>query len=151
MGFWTEHWIEILFGLIAAGALGFCKYLGKQLKNYKVLLDKQDDEHLKEVIDKRLEPIKQDLVDLRELLSDAIHDEEALKDSLVGSYRFRLMQLCKIYIRQKYMTQEQYDQLSEFFKVYELLGGNGQAKALYERAIELPIVETIPGLDIKEQ
>ena len=149
MGFWAEHWIEILFGLIAAGALAFCKYLGKQLKNYKVLLDKQDDEHLKQVIDKRLEPIKQDLDDLRELISDAIHDEEALKDSLVSSYRFRLMQLCKIYIRQKYMTQEQYDQLSEFFKVYELLGGNGQAKALYERAIELPIVETIPSLNTK--
>ena len=78
--------------------------------------------------------------------------------SQIKNYKFYLgyqanivMQLCKIYIRQKYMTQEQYDQLSEFFKVYELLGGNGQAKALYERAIELPIVETIPGLDIKEQ
>lgn len=45
------------------------------------------------------------------------------------------------------MTQEQYDQLSEFFKVYELLGGNGQAKALFERAIELPIVDTIPTLN----
>lgn len=147
MGFWANHWIEILFGLIATGSLGFCKYLGKQLKNYKTLLNKEDDEHLIQVIDKRLTPIKQDLEDLRELIGDAIHDEEELKTSLVSSYRFRLMQLCKIYIRQKYMTQEQYDQLSEFFKVYELLGGNGQAKALYERAIELPIVDTIPTLN----
>lgn len=147
MGFWATHWVEILFGLIAAGALGFCKYLGKQLKNYKTLLDKQDDEHLLLVIDKRLEPVKQDLEDLKDLLASAVHDEEELKNSLVSSYRFRLMQLCKIYIRQKYMTQEQYDQLSEFFKVYELLGGNGQAKALYERAIELPIVETISSLN----
>lgn len=91
MGFWANHWIEILFGLIAAGSLGFCKYLGKQLKNYKTLLEKEDDEHLIQVIDKRLTPIKQDLEDLRELIGDAIHDEEELKSSLVSSYRFRLM------------------------------------------------------------
>ena len=109
MGFWTTHWIEILFGLVAAGALAFCKYLGKQLKNYKSLIEKQDDEHLLLVIDKRLEPIKQDLEDLKDLIADTVHDEEELKNSLVSSYRFRLMQLCKIYIRQKYMTQEQYD------------------------------------------
>ena len=78
------------------------------------------------------------------MLADAIDDEQNLKHNLLSSYRFRLMQLCKIYIRQQYITQDQYDQLSEFFKIYELLGGNGQAKEYYERAIELPIVETIP-------
>lgn len=143
MGFWAEYWIEILFGLIAAGALGFCKFAWSKVKNYKELLSKQDDQYMIEIIDKRLEPIKQDLQDLREILASAIDEEEHLKDSLVSSYKFRLIQLCKIYIRQKYLTQEQYDQLSEFFKVYELLGGNGQAKEYYERAIELPIVEEI--------
>ena len=37
------------------------------------------------------------------------------------------------------MTSDQYEQLSEFFKVYSGLGGNGQAKAYYDKAMELPV------------
>lgn len=144
MGFWAQHWVEILFGLIAAGSLGICRYFAGQVKNYKKLLEQQEDEHMIAIINQRLVPIKQELEELKEMITGAIHDEEELKAQLVGSYRFRLMQLCRIYIRQTYLTQEQYDQLSEFFKIYEVLGGNGQAKALYERAIELPIVEAAP-------
>lgn len=58
---------------------------------------------------------------------------------IVASYRFRLIQLCKIYLKQKYLTQDQYDQLTEFYKVYEGLGGNGQAKEYYEKAVRLEI------------
>ena len=140
----AKYWLELLFALITAGALSFCKYTWARMKKYKELIDKTNDEHLIVVIDQRIQPIKQELQDLSDMLADAIDDEQNLKQNLLGSYRFRLMQLCKIYIRQKYITQDQYDQLSEFFKIYELLGGNGQAKEYYERAIELPIVETIP-------
>ena len=58
---------------------------------------------------------------------------------IVASYRFRLIQLCKIYLKQRYITQDQYDQLTEFYKVYEGLGGNGQAKDYYEKAVRLEI------------
>lgn len=58
---------------------------------------------------------------------------------IISSYKFRLVQLCKAYIKQGYMTQEQYDQLSEFYRIYSELGGNGQAKEYYELALELPI------------
>lgn len=37
------------------------------------------------------------------------------------------------------VEQEQYDQLSEFYRIYSGLGGNGQAKEYYELALELPI------------
>lgn len=67
--------------------------------------------------------------------------EQAHIDLIVSSYRFRLIQLCKIYIRQKYITQDQYDQLTEFYKVYVGFGGNGQAKEYYEKAIALPFAE----------
>ena len=63
----------------------------------------------------------------------------SLEQHLVSSYRFRLIQLCKIYLAQKYITQDQYDQLTEFFKTYTALGGNGQGKQYYDRAIALPI------------
>jgi hypothetical protein len=39
------------------------------------------------------------------------------------------------------MTQNEYDQLTEFYKIYIGLGGNGQAKEYYEKAIDLPIIE----------
>ena len=35
MEFLVEHFIEIIFGLISAGSLGFCKYLTGQIKEYK--------------------------------------------------------------------------------------------------------------------
>lgn len=65
--------------------------------------------------------------------------EESRMQLIISSYKFRLIQLCKAYIKQGYMTQEQYDQLSEFYRVYSGLGGNGQAKEYYELALELPI------------
>lgn len=37
------------------------------------------------------------------------------------------------------MTSEELEQLTEFFKVYSDLGGNGKAKMMYERTLELPI------------
>ncbi len=37
------------------------------------------------------------------------------------------------------MTQDQYDQLTEFYKLYHSLGGNGQAKEYYEKTMELEI------------
>ena len=47
------------------------------------------------------------------------------------------MSLCKQYIKQGYITPEQYDQLTEFYKVYHDLGGNGQAKEFYDKAVSL--------------
>ena len=38
------------------------------------------------------------------------------------------------------MSFEQYDQLNEFYHLYTGLGGNGEAKALYERVIKLDIL-----------
>ena len=41
--FLAEHLIEIFFGLVSAGALGFCKYMHTQMKNYKNLLEEKED------------------------------------------------------------------------------------------------------------
>ena len=60
-------------------------------------------------------------------------------DLILSSYRFRLTQLCKAYIQQGFMTNAEYEQLVEFYKVYAGLGGNGQAKTYYERAVQLPV------------
>lgn len=137
--FITEHIVEILFGLISAGALAFCRYLYKQLMAYKKMLQEKENNDIVELIDEKLKPIIEDIEELRTYIRK-IEDKEGQDLTLIiASYRFRLVQLCKIYIKQGYMTQDQYDQLTEFYKLYHSLGGNGQAKEYYEKTMELEI------------
>ena len=42
------------------------------------------------------------------------------------------------------MTQDEYDQLTEFYKLYTGLGGNGQGEDYYNKTIRLPIREDPP-------
>lgn len=137
--FITEHIVEILFGLISAGALAFCKYLYKQLMAYKKMLQEKENNDIVELIDEKLKPIVEDIEELRTYIRKIEDKERQDLTLIIASYRFRLVQLCKIYIKQGYMTQDQYDQLTEFYKLYHSLGGNGQAKEYYEKTMELEI------------
>lgn len=137
--FITEHIVEILFGLISAGALAFCRYLYKQLMAYKKMLQEKEDNDIVELIDEKLKPIVEDIEELRTYIRKIEDKERQDLTLIIASYRFRLVQLCKIYIKQGYMTQDQYDQLTEFYKLYHSLGGNGQAKEYYEKTMELEI------------
>lgn len=137
--FITEHIVEILFGLISAGALAFCRYLYKQLMAYKKMLQEKENNDIVELIDEKLKPIIEDIEELRTYIRKIEDKERQDLTLIIASYRFRLVQLCKIYIKQGYMTQNQYDQLTEFYKLYHSLGGNGQAKEYYEKTMELEI------------
>lgn len=137
--FITEHIVEILFGLISAGALAFCRYLYKQLMAYKKMLQEKENNDIVELIDEKLKPIVEDIEELRTYIRKIEDKERQDLTLIIASYRFRLVQLCKIYIKQGYMTQDQYDQLTEFYKLYHSLGGNGQAKEYYEKTMELQI------------
>lgn len=137
--FITEHIAEILFGLISAGALAFCRYLYKQLMAYKKMLQEKENNDIVELIDEKLKPIVEDIEELRTYIRKIGDKERQDLTLIIASYRFRLVQLCKIYIKQGYMTQDQYDQLTEFYKLYHSLGGNGQAKEYYEKTMELEI------------
>lgn len=137
--FITEHIVEILFGLISAGALAFCRYLYKQLMAYKKMLQEKENNDIVELIDEKLKPIVEDIEELRTYIRKIGDKERQDLTLIIASYRFRLVQLCKIYIKQGYMAQDQYDQLTEFYKLYHSLGGNGQAKEYYEKTMELEI------------
>ena len=137
--FITEHIVEILFGLISAGALAFCRYLYKQLMAYKKMLQEKENNDIVELIDEKLKPIVEDIEELRTYIRKIEDKERQDLTLIIASYRFRLVQLCKIYIKQGYMTQDQYDQLTEFYKLYHSLGGNGQAKEYHEKTMELEI------------
>lgn len=137
--FFVNYWAEILLTLITAGSLAFCRYIYKQMKNYKKLLDQQNEEALLNLITTKLNPIEVSIQDLSNKLIELklLHNQHI--ESILKSYRFRLIQLCKTFLDQGYMTSKQYEQLSEFFKLYSELGGNSQAKEYYERTVELPI------------
>lgn len=137
--FITEYIVEILFGLISAGALAFCRYLYKQLMAYKKMLQEKENNDIVELIDEKLKPIVEDIEELRTYIRKIEDKERQDLTLIIASYRFRLVQLCKIYIKQGYITQDQYDQLTEFYKLYHSLGGNGQAKEYYEKTMELEI------------
>lgn len=137
--FLSKYGIELVMSLITAGALAFCKYMNSKMKNYKKLLEEKDHDELDDEIDKKLEPIVQEIEELRKYIREVDINENNRMNLIIASYRFRLVQLCQIYLRQGYITSDQYEQLSEFFKVYSGLGGNGQAKAYYDKAMQLPV------------
>ena len=137
--FITTHLLEIVFGLISAGALAFCKYLYSKMKNYKKLIEEKENSTLDSTIETHIEPIRQEIEELRRYVLESNSDTNKHMDLILSSYRFRLTQLCKAYIQQGFMTNTEYEQLVEFYKVYTGLGGNGQAKTYYERAVQLPV------------
>lgn len=137
--FIAEHLVEIVFALISAGALAFCRYLYKQLKAYKQLLNDKKYEDLDDRIDEKLKPILDDIEEIRGYIRKTENKEKRDLELIIASYRFRLVQLCKLYMKKGYMTQDEYDQLTEFFKLYSSLGGNGQAREYYEKTVKLEI------------
>lgn len=137
--FLIDHWPDILLALVTTGALGFCKYLWSQMKKYKALLDEKNLEAFDEQIEEKITPIVEEVEKLRDYIRKVDTEETHKMSLIIDSYKFRLIQLCKLYIKQGYMSQPQYDQLSEFFKLYTALGGNGQAKEYYEKTMKLEI------------
>ena len=137
--FITTHLLEIIFGLISAGALAFCKHLYSKMKNYKKLIEEKENSTLDSTIETHIEPIRQEIEELRKYVLESTSASNKNMDLILSSYRFRLTQLCKAYIQQGFMTNIEYEQLVEFYKVYAGLGGNGQAKTYYERAVQLPV------------
>jgi hypothetical protein len=124
-GIFMKYGTEIFFGLVSAGALAFCKYLHKKMKEYQMIIEEREQDETEQIVDAHLEPVVNDIEELRRYIMNIDTEENRKMGLIISSYRFRLIQLCKIYLRQQYMTQDQYDQLTEFYKLYTGLGGNG--------------------------
>lgn len=143
MGAILAEWgLEILFGLISAIVLGYAKFKGDKLKNElntaKELMKAKEKQEVETSIENHLQPIYEELEDLRRYIRETKDIEKSHMNLIVASYRFRLVQLCKGFLNQGYITIDQRTQLDEFYKLYTGLGGNGQAKVYYEKCIELP-------------
>lgn len=143
--FLTQWGLEIILAIIVALTSSTFAYQASQYRKkreqYRELVREQEERNTENIIEEKLEPIYTELQDLRTYIHETQNIEKSHMNLIVASYRFRLIQLCKQFIKQKYMTQAQYDQLSEFYKLYIGLGGNGQAEDYYKRVIKLPIHE----------
>lgn len=143
MGAILAEWgLEILFGLISAIVLGYAKYKGDKLKKErdeaKQLIEEKKRQEMEQSIEVKLEPIYEELEELRRYIRETKDIEKSHMNLIIASYRFRLIQLCKGFLNQGYMTMDQRTQLDEFYTLYTGLGGNGQAKIYYEQCINLP-------------
>ena len=72
-------------------------------------------------------------------LCRAIEEEHFHNEQIIRSWRFRIVQLCELYLEQGFMTKSQFTQLSEMYSIYHSLGGNGQVTDYYEKAKALRI------------
>jgi hypothetical protein len=62
-----------------------------------------------------------------------------IQSSLKALLRDRLFQGCKYFIKQGYINFEEYENLTDLYNEYINLGGNGTAKAIYEKLKNLEI------------
>lgn len=164
----TKYGVELLFGLISAGALAFCKYLHSQNKELKKLQEEDKNRQYRQMILNEIDPIIDELskaeADIKNLDADVKAQLAALRATaesehkhmykdlekvqekntrnfnlIINSYKFRLIQLCKSHLRDGYITEEDFEQITEMYKLYHGLGGNGQAQEYYDKVLELEI------------
>lgn len=92
-----------------------------------------------EYTDQRAQEIIEELEKLRSYVRDHEVAARSQMDLIVDSYKYRLTQLCHLYLGKGFMTFDEFEQLTEMYTLYTGLGGNGQAKLEYEKASKLEI------------
>jgi len=166
--FIISHLWEIFFGLLSAGALAFCKYLWGSNKKLKQMQQEDQTRQQRQMILDEIDPIIQELTDihnevnanktaidqeLTQMKLNAEHTHENMYEDLkkiqagnernftliLNSYKFRLIQLCKTHIKDGYISAHDFEQITEMYKLYTGLGGNGQAQEYYDKVIALQI------------
>lgn len=134
-----ENWGKVLLSLVTSGALGLCGWLWKQVKNYRRLLDEQEADRLEDAIEEKLAPVLHEIEELRTYIRNVDNLNTHHLNLIIASYRYRLVQLCKIYLKQGFLTPAQFDQINEFYTLYHELGGNSNADHYYEKVQSLEI------------
>lgn len=164
----TKYALEIFFGLVSAGALAFCKHLYSKNKKLEEMQKADQNRQYRQMILDEIEPIIEELSRLKDEIHkvdnhaiteldhfkiEAEHTKQSMYDDLhtiqegndksfaliVNSYKFRLIQLCKTHLRDNYITEHDFEQITEMYKLYHGLGGNGQAEEYYEKVLKLEI------------
>ena len=150
----ASYGLELVFGLISAGALTFCRYLWKQNKKLAEFQKEEENRKYRQMIIDEIEPIiaelnqaEEEIKKIKKQGAQTIHgmeDAEKCKHEemyadlkkiqeenerrfalILNSYKFRLIQLCKYHLKDGFISTEDYEQVSEMHALYKSLGGNG--------------------------
>ena len=164
----TKYALEIFFGLVSAGALAFCKHLYGKNKKLEEMQKADQNRQYRQMILDEIEPIINEITRLKSEITavdinaktaltqfqtvcnaehnhmyDDLNEIQAKNDEnfklIINSYKFRLIQLCKTHLRDGYITESDFEQITEMYKLYHGLGGNGQAQEYYDKVLELDI------------
>ena len=164
----TKYALEIFFGLVSAGALAFCKHLYSKNKKLEEMQKADQNRQYRQMILDEIEPIINEITRLKSEITkvdtdakvalaqfktqadatkqhmyDDLNEIQAKNDEnfklIINSYKFRLIQLCKTHIRDGYISESDFEQITEMYKLYHGLGGNGQAQEYYDKVLELDI------------
>lgn len=95
-------------------------------------------EHLKDDITEILSDLRQKGIEINNIGKK----EELLAHETRCAWRYRIRQLCHVYIARGYMSFEEYSQLQEMYNIYAAIGGNGQTKELYDKVISTVEIKT---------
>ena len=164
----TKYALEIFFGLVSAGALAFCKHLWSKNKKLEEMQKADQNRQYRQMILDEIEPIINEITRLKSEITkvdtdakvaltqfrteadatkqhmyDDLNEIQAKNDEnfklIINSYKFRLIQLCKTHLRDGYISESDFEQITEMYKLYNGLGGNGQAQEYYDKVLELEI------------
>ena len=98
--------------------MGWAKWHGdklkKELEKAKAYTEQQQQNSIEDSIEIHLEPIYQELEDLRKYIRETENIEKSHMSLIIASYRFRLIQLCKGFMKHGYITTSQLEQFTEF-------------------------------------
>jgi hypothetical protein len=162
--FISDYALELICTLITTATLGYAKHLHSQKKRFEQILQEDQNRRYRQMILDEIDPIVEELRRLNDKVTSAVADlraeatnahtqmyqdlEQVTKrndknlELIINSYKFRLIQLCKTHLRDGWISQDDFDQVCEMYKLYHGLGGNGQAHDYYERVMKLPVGES---------
>ena len=102
---------------------------------------KKDEQEFEDIINDVVEHHDMDKEEFDLKLQELEKEHADKLSKILESYKFRFIQLCKIHLRDGYITSSEWDQIIAFYELYHGLGGNGQAEDYYEKVKQLEIVK----------
>lgn len=126
---------EVIVAIIVAvfASTGFWSFLSSRFQRRDKKKDTTDD------LQKKDTEIEGEIDDLKEAI-EALQSLNTLQSEMLrGIGHDRIIFLGEHYLRQKYITPEEYENLHDYlYKPYRALGGNGTAEKIMNEVMRLP-------------
>ena len=75
----NSYVLNVIFGLISAGLLAFCRHLNKKLKEYQNLVNEKENDDIEAIITRKLEPIQESIKVLKAYIDEVASKGETLR------------------------------------------------------------------------